>query len=285
MALHAGAGRVLAEESEREAAFRLRLQRLEARAGGRLGVHILDTATGQAFGYRSDERFMLLSSFKHLAGAFVLHRVDAGLESLARRIVFSKSALVPWSPRTEEHADGSGMTVGELCEAAITTSDNTAANLILASFGGPAALTDYLRQLGDPITRLDRSEPELNVKHAELPLDTTSPRAMVGSLQKLSLGSALSPQSRHQLQQWLLANTTGGRRLKAGLPPDWRIGDKTGSNTTDANDVAIIWPPGRSPLLVAVYLADSRASSEDKEATIAAVATELPGIAGLNPVD
>lgn len=223
------------------------------------------------YGYRSDERFMMLSSFKLLASALVLSRVDSGQESLDRRIPYRKEDLIPWSPITEQHVDGEAMTLAQLCEATITTSDNTAANLILSTYGGPVALTAYLRQIGDTVTRLDRCEPDLNVRHPDALMDTTSPRAMVGTMQKLLFGDALALQSRNLLQQWLLNNTTGGKRLKAGIPPDWQIGDKTGTNKTDANDVGVIWPPNRAPVLVAAYLADSQADGTTKEMTIAAV--------------
>lgn len=248
------------------------LQTLETRAQGRLGVHVVDTANGRDYGYRSDERFMMLSSFKLLASALVLARVDRGEESLARRIRYRKQDLVAWSPVTEAHADGDGLSLAQLCEATITTSDNTAANLILASYGGPKALTAYARQLGDTVTRLDRTEPELNVRSGTESLDTTSPRAMAQTLQTLLTGPALTPTSRQQLQQWLLANTTGGKRLKAGLPPGWTVGDKTGTNKTDTNDIGILLPPQGAPLLVTAYLAHSTASHEVREATLAEVA-------------
>ena len=248
------------------------LQALETRAQGRLGVHVVDTTNGRDYGYRSDERFMMLSSFKLLASALVLDRVDRGEESLARRIRFRKQDLVAWSPVTQAHADGDGLSLAQLCEATITTSDNTAANLILASYGGPKALTAYARQLGDAVTRLDRTEPTLNVRNGTEPLDTTSPRAMAQTLQTLLIGPALTPASRQQLRQWLLANTTGGKRLKAGLPAGWTIGDKTGTNKTDTNDIGILLPPQGAPLLVTAYLAESAASNEVREATLADVA-------------
>lgn len=248
-----------------------RLRALEAAVGGRLGVHIIDTATGASVAYRADERFMLLSSFKVLAGAYVLQRVDAGLDRLDRRIVFDRSVLLPWSPVTEKFADGWGMTLGELCAATIATSDNAAANLILDSFAGPPALTAFLRGSGDDVTRLDRREPELNQPGADPDFDTTTPRSMATTLQRLLLGDLLSPASRRQLQDWLLACVTGERRLKAGLPADWRIGDKTGSNRSDASDVGIVWPPGRPPLLVAAYLSDSPAEPAACEACLAGV--------------
>ena len=264
-----------------QARVQARLRELEVAAQGRLGVYILDAASGQGYGYRADERFMLLSSFKLLACALVLHRVDAGLESPQRRIPFTQQDLITWSPVTEQHANGEGMTLAELCEATITTSDNTAANLILSSYGGPAALTAYVRGLGDQVTRLDRIEPELNGKVGDEPMDTTSPRSMVASMNKVLLGDALSAPSRDRLNDWLLGNTTGGNRLKAGLPADWSIGDKTGTNRTDANDIALIRPPGRAPLLVAAYLSDSAASGPKKDATIAAVGRLVRDIADL----
>lgn len=256
-----------------------RLRAIEAQVTGRLGVHLLDTATGREVSRRPDEKFMLLSSFKLLASALVLHRVDGGRESLNRRIHYRASDLVAWSPVTERHVD-KGMTLAELCEATVTTSDNTAANLILTSFGGPGALTAYLRGLGDQVTRLDRFEPELNVAHPEAPFDTTSPRAMVTTMKKLLLGNALTPQSRGMLVDWLVANTTGDARLRAGVPACWRVGDKTGTNATASNDVAVIWPPGRAPLLVAAYLADSTADAAARDSALAAVGRLLPLMTG-----
>jgi beta-lactamase class A len=257
--------------AQRNTAIQAQLRDLEATAQGRFGVHILDTATNQEYGYRSDERFMMLSSFKLLASALVLHRVDAGNESLERRVSYIAKDLIPWSPVTEKHTDGIGMTLAQLCEATITTSDNTAANLILSSYGGPAALTAFARQLGDNVSRMDRNEPTLNTPSDEGLMDTTSPRAMVAAMHKVLLGNILSVQSRSLLQQWLRSNTTGNNRLKAGLPTNWNIGDKTGTNKTDSNDIAIVYPANRPPLLVTAYLADSQARSQVKDATIATV--------------
>lgn len=257
-----------------------RLQALEAEARGRLGVHILDTADGATYGYRADERFQTLSSFKFLASALVLHRVDRGLESLDRRIPITPADIITWSPVTEKHVGGTGMSLAALCEATITTSDNAAANLILDSYGGPAALTAYLRTLGDSVTRIDRREPELNVKHPDEPMDTTTPRAMVMNLHKLVLGDALSAASRALLTKWLEGNTTGGKRLRAGLPDTWRVGEKTGTFQTDANDSGVVWPPERAPLIVSAYLADSKVDNAAKDAALAEVGRVVRGIVG-----
>lgn len=253
-----------------------RLRAIEHASRGRLGVQILDTANGTTFGHRADERFLMCSTFKLLASALVLQRVDRGQESLERRIVFGRVDLLPHSPVTEQHVGGNGMTLGELCEATVTTSDNAAANLILASYGGPPAFTAFARSLGDPVTQLDRTEPSLNAWQDGVS-DTTSPRAMLASLQRVTLGDALSPASRATLLRWLRANTTGETRLKAGLPAGWLIGDKTGTSDGDAqtggttNDIGIVWPPNRAPLLVTAYLTGSQASFAARNATLSRV--------------
>ena len=245
---------------------------LEARHGGRLGVAVLDSASGERIAHRGDERFALCSTFKLLAAAFVLARVDRSEESLARRIVYAKDDLVPYSPLTEQHVGAGGLAVGEICEAALTLSDNTAANLLLDSFGGPAELTAHMRSLGDGVSRLDRREPELNEATPGDPRDTSTPVAMLENLRKTILGTALSTASRAQLTAWLLANKTGDKRLRAGVPDGWRIADKTGSGGNNAtNDIAVIWPPGRAPIIVAAYYTEARASEDERNAVLSEV--------------
>ena len=226
---------------------------LERRHGGRLGVAILDTGNQRIIGHRGDERFALCSTFKALAAAFVLARVDRKEEDLARLVVYGKEQLVPYSPTTEKHTGEGGLSIGSLCEAAVTLSDNTAANLLLDSFGGPQGLTQWLRSIGDQVTRLDRREPELNENRAGDPQDTTTPIAMLQTLHTLMLGDVLSGASRDQLTAWLVSNTTGDKKVRAGVPRDWRVGDKTGSGANNAsNDVAVLWPTHRAPLIVTV---------------------------------
>jgi len=243
---------------------------LERRVGGRLGVAALDTASGRQAGWRSAERFPMSSTFKFLAAALVLSRVDSGDERLDRRVVFSAKDLVTYSPVTQDHVGSGGMSVAETCEAAVTLSDNTAGNLLLASFGGPQALTAYARTLGDGLTRLDRIETELNEAAPGDPRDTTTPAAMLGDMQRLLVGDALSAGSRERLIGWLLASKTGAKRLRAGLPSDWRVGDKTGGGGNGtANDIAVAWPPGRAPILVVVYFTGSTISDDARSAVIA----------------
>ncbi len=246
------------------------LAALERRNGGRLGVAALDTASGRRVGHRGDELFPLCSTFKFLAAAFVLARVDRGEEKLDRRVVFSDKDLVTYSPVTKNHVGPGGMSMAEICEAAVTLSDNTAGNLQLASFGGPAGLTAYARSLGDRATRLDRIETELNEAKPGDPRDTTTPAAMLDTMQRLLISDALSASSRDRLIGWLLASKTGARRLRAGLPADWRVGDKTGTgNNGTANDVAIAFPPGRAPILITAYSPESTIPDDARNAVIA----------------
>jgi beta-lactamase class A len=248
------------------------IKRLESESGGRLGVCVLDTATGARHVNRGDERFPMCSTFKALAAAAILARVDAGKEQLTRRITYDASALVTYSPVTEKHV-GDGMTLAEICEAAVTLSDNTAGNLLLAALGGPPGLTAFARSLGDQVTRLDRDEPSLNEALPDDPRDTTTPNAMASSLQTLVLGTALSAPSREQLTAWLVANKTGDTRLRAGFPKDWRVGDKTGTGARGTNnDVAVIWPPGKAPIVITSYLTGATVPAAQQNAIWASVA-------------
>jgi len=245
---------------------------LEHQHGGRLGVSILDTGTGQRVAHRGDERFLMCSTFKLFAVAAVLARVDRGTEQLDRRVVFGQDVLLSYAPVTSHHVGPPGLSVAALCAAAITVSDNTAANLLLKSLGGPSAVTAFARNLGDTVTRLDRIEPELNVASPGDIRDTTTPNAALVTLQKLLLGTALSSASREQLIAWLRGCTTGAEKLRAGLPPDWSIGDKTGSGAqNETNDIGILFPPQRKPLLVTAYYAASSADAATRDAVLAEV--------------
>ncbi|HEV3105939.1 MAG TPA: class A beta-lactamase [Trinickia sp.] len=248
------------------------LAHIERSVGGRLGVAILDSQSGLIAGRRMDERFPMCSTFKLLAASAILERVDRREENLDRKIVISLDEVLNYAPVTRTRVGGTGMSLDEVCKAAITLSDNTAANIMLASLGGPAALTAFARQLGDTVTRLDRNEPTLNEEVPGDPRDTTSPAAMVADMHAILLGDVLSSASRAQLLAWLVANQTGGARIRAGLPSDWRIGDKTGSGERSAtNDVAILFPPERSPILVTAYLVESNVPVAKREAALAQV--------------
>ena len=258
--------------------LRASLADLEKTHGGRLGVCVLDVATGRRVEHRRDERFAMCSTHKFLAAAFVLQRIDHGEDSLERRIPYAKDNLVTYSPITEKHV-GEGMTLGELCEAALTLSDNTAANLILETLGGPAGFTSRTRALGDDVTRLDRIETALNEAKIDDPRDTTTPAAMAENVRKLVLGEALSAPSREKLANWVISNKTGDKRLRAGIPKRWRVGDKTGTGGAGAtNDIAVVWPPDRGPLVVTAYYAESAAPDDEREQVLAEVGRLAVGI-------
>ena len=245
--------------------------KIEAESGGRLGVAVLNTGTGALAGHRIDERFPMCSTFKTLAAAAILARVDAGKEQLARRIAVEQKDILSYAPITKQHV-GQDMTVAEHCEAAVTLSDNTAANLLLASLGGPSAITAYARSLGDDVTRLDRIEPELNEATPGDLRDTTTPAAMAKNLKLLATGTALSAASRDQLITWLVGCKTGDAKLRAGLPKSWRVGDKTGSGDHgSSNDAAVIWPNGEPPVIVTSYLTEPAAPDDKRNAAPAAV--------------
>jgi beta-lactamase class A len=228
-------------------------QALEKSNGARIGVAALDTGSGKTVFHRQNERFLLCSTFKLSLAAAILAKVDKGGESLDRRVRYGKSVPIGHSPATTENITR-GMTVAELCRAAIIYSDNGAANLLLASIGGPAAMTGYWRGIGDRLTRLDNNEMKLNIPDGVR--NTTTPAAMMADLKTLLLGEALLPGSRARLLGWMRENTTGANRLRAGLPPDWQMGDKTGTGLDRyglVNDIAIVFPPMRKPILVAAY--------------------------------
>jgi len=260
--------------------LKARLAVIDKRSGGRLGCAVLNTSTGAVVAHRGGERFPMCSTFKASAVAFVLRRVDLGAERLERRIVFSEHDILSHAPVTKLHVGGDGMSIAGLCAAAITESDNTAANLLLASFGGPAALTSFWRAIGDTVTRLDRTELELNEGKPGDPRDTTSPIAMLENLRKFVLGDVLAPPSRKMLTQWLVANTTGDARLRAGFPRNCEIGDKTGTGGYQtSNDIAVIWPLNRKPLVVTAYLTQGQSSDDVRDRILAdvgrAVADEI----------
>jgi beta-lactamase class A len=248
------------------------LEAIERRVGGRLGVAVLDTASGRRLQSREHERFPMCSTFKWLLVAHVLSRVDASREDLTRLVAYGDRDLLDYAPVTRARVGDGGMPIADLCDAVIRRSDNTAANLLLATVGGPPGLTAYLRSIGDEVTRLDRTEPELNSAVPGDLRDTTTPSAMLSDMQSVLLGDRLTATSRERLVGWLVGSTTGGAKLRAGLPPGWRVGDKTGMGANGAtNDVAIVWPVDRPPVLVAAYLTETAAALADRNAALAEV--------------
>lgn len=236
-----------------------KLAALEKASGGRLGVYAFDYNANGGFGWRQDERFGLCSTFKLPLCAVVLREADAGRLSLDEQLAYAKADLLPNSPITEKNLAQGAMSIAALAEAAQTTSDNAAANLLIRKLGGPARVTKLVRALGDAETRLDRYETMMNRVLPGEVHDTTTPRAMAETVVRLFTGGLLSKDSMQRLRGWMTATETGKRRLRAGLPADWTVGDKTGTAFTKemankTNDVAIAWMPGRAtPIAVAAY--------------------------------
>ena len=246
---------------------------VEARLGGRIGVAALDTGSGRRLDYRADERFPMCSTFKFLAVAAVLKRVDEKQEQLDRFVSYDAKDILEYAPVTKAHLKEGGMTLGALCEAAIEQSDNTAGNLLLDAIGGPRGVTNFARSLGDQVTRLDRKEPDLNSAIPGDDRDTTTPGSMLADMTRILTGDVLSRSSRSQLEDWLQRNKTGTGMIRAGVPTDWIIGDKTGRGANGAsNDIAIIRPPDRAPVLLAIYSVGSTAAANDRAAAIAEAA-------------
>jgi beta-lactamase class A len=268
----AGAGPAPAQPSPPSASHPESLDEIESSVGGRVGVFAIDTGTGRTLAHRENERFAMCSTFKWALAAAVLGRVDRSEIVLGERVPYGKSHLIGHAPATTEHVAEGAMTLEGLARAAVTVSDNTAANLLLAKVGGPAGLTRFIRAAGDPVTRLDRNEPTLNENDPGDVRDTTSPQAMVGLMRAVLCGDVLSRPSRERLLGWMQACETGQHRLRAGIPAGWLVGDKTGTGENGAcNDLAIAVPPGRAPILVAAYLGDSPSTIERLEAAHAQI--------------
>jgi beta-lactamase class A len=261
---------LLAVQPERESDYLERFRWVADHVGGRLGVCAIDTGSGQRIGYRMGQRFAMASTFKWLLAAAVLwnHQADPTvLES--QRIVFRERDLLGHAPAAREAMESStqslggervaGMTLARLCQAAVEVSDNTAANLLLGHIGGPGVLTVFLRASGDDVTRLDRFEPDLNENAPGDERDTTTPEAMAQTMARiLATDEVLVKRSRDLLVGWLRASATGLNRLRGGLPAEWNAGDKTGTGGNGShNDVAIAFPPGRAPIVIASYISES----------------------------
>lgn len=251
------------------------LRRLERAHGARIGAFAHNTATGATVAYRAHTRFTMCSVFKALAVSAVLRDLDQHGETLARRVHYTAADLVDGSPVTEAHV-ATGMTVAELCDAALRRSDNTAGNLLLRELGGPTGVTAFARSLGDPVTRLDRWEPELNSAEPWRRTDTTSPYAIARTFARLLVGDALPTADRDRLTAWMKANETNTERFRAGLPKDWAIADKTGSGSYGTgNDVGVAWTADGTPIVLAVLTRKAEQAAPYDNPLVASAAAVL----------
>lgn len=236
----------------------------ETTLGARVGVAIYDAADGKSWLYHANDRFPMASTYKTLACAALL---EAGL--MTHRVVVGKDDIQSYAPVTKTMV-GQSVSASDLCAITLRTSDNTAANKVIEVLGGPSSVTGYLRTIGDKTTRLDRLEPDLNESQPGDMRDTTTPQAMAETIRKLLLGTALDPMARDQLTEWMIADDIAGSLLRAAIPADWRIADKTGGGGHGTRGiVAVIWPPKHEPVAVVIYLTETEASMEARNAAIA----------------
>lgn len=249
-----------------------KLAALEKQSGGRLGVALITTADRSQILYRGNERFPMCSTSKTMVAAAVLKQSETRHDILQQKMTIKNSDLTNWNPVTEKYVDKE-MTLAELSAAALQYSDNTAMNKLLEHLGGTGNVTAFARSIGDTTFRLDRTEPELNTALPGDERDTTSPLAMAQSLRKLTLGDALADAQRAQLVAWLKGNTTGGQSIRAGLPENWVVGDKTGGGDYGTtNDIAVIWPEGRAPLILVTYFTQPQQDAKGRKDVLAAAA-------------
>lgn len=272
VALAVAPGMALAQEAapQRRDPFLRLIEPLGADA--RLGLAVVDTGTGRRLSINATERFALASTFKLPLAAAILHRADRGRIKLDQPVRFSEADLLDHAPAVHAALPQGQLSIAALAEAAVVESDNAAANLLLPQLGGPGGFTRWLREIGDQATRLDREEPALNIVRGGDARDTTSPLAMTALMEKLLVGDVLAKASRERLIEWMVASRTGSTRLRAGLPNGWRAGDKTGTSGEGYyNDVAIVFPPARKPILIAAYLDAPQAKPTQADAVHASI--------------
>jgi beta-lactamase class A len=245
---------------------------LEREFDARLGVYAVDTGSGRELVHRADERFGYASTHKAFSAAAVLRRTS--LDGLAKVLKYTRADLQPNSPVTEKHVT-TGITLRDAMDAALRYSDNTAANLLFEELGGPQGLGAALRGIGDTTTHVDRTEPGLNDLAPGDLRDTSTPRAMADSLRAFTLGTALPPEKRTVLTDMMRANTTGATVIRAGTPAGWAVADKTGTGDyATRNDIAIVWPPGRAPIVL-VVMSDKKAKDASPDDRLIAQAAKL----------
>jgi beta-lactamase class A len=253
-------------QQTQSSAIQNELSQLEASSGGRLGISAIDTANNARVQYRAEERFPFASTGKVIVVSAILKESEKNPEILRKQITYTQEEVDKsgYAPITQQHIGG-GMSVSELCKAAIEYSDNAATNFLVKTLGGPEAVTTYARSIDDTAFRLDWWEPNLT----PLPgneQDTTTPNAMVESLKRLTLDDVLGLPQRKQLQTWLRDNTTGNDKIRAGVPKGWVVGDKTGNGIYGTtNDIAVIWPPQCAPIVMVIYLTQKEKDAIERD--------------------
>lgn len=246
------------------------INRIEQDLNARVGLVLRDSGSDWSVSHRADERFLMNSTFKTMLCGAVLHRVDEGEIALEERIAIKATDILDYAPVTETMV-GDTMSVGALCQAALDMSDNTATNLLIDRIGGPQVVTEFLREIGDPASRLDRREPEVNTFAPGDPRDTTTPDAMVSTMETLLTGDALTPQSRAQLVDWMSYGGVTGALIRASTPEGWHVADRSGSGNFNRNIVAMVTPPDREPYFIAIFLSDADADFNTRNTAVIAL--------------
>lgn len=262
------AGPALAQNAEQRLAATI--ERIEQDLDARVGLTIHDSGSDWSLSHRADERFLMNSTFKTMLCGAVLRRVDDGDLSLDDSIAIKATDLLDYAPVTETMV-GNSMTTGDLCLAALDMSDNTATNLLIDQIGGPQNVTAFLREIGDPVSRLDRREPELNSFSPGDPRDTTTPDAIASTMETLLIGDALTPKSRAQLVAWMSAGGVTGALIRASTPEGWRVADRSGSGDFNRNIAAMVTPPGEAPYFISIFLSDADADFNTRNAAVIAL--------------
>ncbi len=257
------------QQVEREA------RTIEATLSARIGFSVLDTQNGEYWDYNGNERFPLTSTFKTIACAKLLYDSEQGKINPNRTVEIKKTDLVTYSPVIEKYV-GQAITLDDACFATMTTSDNTAANIIISAVGGTESVTDFLRQIGDKETRLDRIEPELNEGKLGDLRDTTTPKAIASTLNELLFGSALSQMSQKKLESWMVNNQVTGNLLRSVLPEGWNIADRSGAGGFGARSItAVVWSEHQSPIIISIYIAQTDASMADRNDAIVKIGRSI----------
>lgn len=267
-------------QQQTEAKLAKKLFALEKQYGGRIGMSFLNTHNNSVLSYRANERFPFASTFKVMAVAAMLKKSESDNRLLHKRIVYTEQQVnnSGYAPITSKHID-TGMTIDALCAAALKYSDNTAVNLLIEQLGGPNKITAFARSINDKHFNLTRLEPKLNLVYPGESQDTTTPAAMTSSLKKLILGNALAKTQREKLKNWLIQNTTGDTKIRASVPSSWIVGDKTGSGRFGAtNDIAIIWPQNREPLILSIYYVQKEIDAKHNNQLIREITTNVLNI-------
>lgn len=252
---------VLADPAQPLPPVQERIEALARRHNAQIGLYAVNLDTQRSLGYRDSEMFAMCSTFKAYAAAAVLQRVQQGRLTLSDTVPIEAADIRPHSPVTEPRV-GTSMTLAELCQAALQQSDNAAANGLLRTLGGPPAITEFARGIGDDRSRLDRWEVELNSAVPGDPRDTSTPRALGSGYRAVLTGDVLEPTVRQQLLDWMLGNQTSS--MRAGLPPGYTSADKTGSGDYGTtNDVGVVYGPAGQRMLLAIM---TRSAVDDPDA-------------------